>query len=38
MRMCPMEIMMAGSLGDICLFACILQSLSLRHVTAPELP
>jgi hypothetical protein len=29
---------MAGSSGDICLIACSLQSPSLGHVAAPELP
>jgi hypothetical protein len=33
-----MEIMMAKSLGDICLFACSLQNPSSGHRAAPELP
>jgi hypothetical protein len=33
----PMEIMMAGSPGDICLFACALQNPSSGHVAALEL-
>jgi hypothetical protein len=33
----PMEIMMTGSSGDICLIGCSLQSPSSGHVVAPEL-
>jgi hypothetical protein len=33
-----MEIMMVGSVGDICLFACVLQNPFSGHVATPELP